>query len=97
MTETQTPWSRLSKKHTTWGELPDGETHGWIQWKGTEVCMDFHCKCGELTHIDGSFTYLIQCVHCKRIYWPDAHVKMLELEGEDRKDAEASESTVTSK
>lgn len=33
--------------------------HGWIQWKGTDVCMDFHCECGEANHYDGYFAYQI--------------------------------------
>lgn len=22
------------------------QPHGWIQWKGTNVCLDYHCVCG---------------------------------------------------
>lgn len=25
---------------------------GFIQWKGTDVCMDVYCKCGYHSHID---------------------------------------------
>jgi hypothetical protein len=43
-----------------WGMqvIPAG-SHGWIQWKGTDVCMDIHCECGTLSHIDGEFAYII--------------------------------------
>ena len=78
-------WHRLCAKYTNHGETP--APYGWLQWKGTDVCMDFHCKCGEQTHLDTDFTYLIQCGKCKRVYWPNAHVTMLELEGQDRIDA----------
>ena len=36
-----------------------------IQWKGTEVCMDCYCTCGDPFHIDGFFAMHVQCPHCK--------------------------------
>ena len=47
------------KIQETYGTQP----HGWIQWKGTNVCMDIHCKCGMLTHIDADFAYHVKCPH----------------------------------
>lgn len=41
-----------------------GEGSGWIQWKGTDVCMDVHCRCGAHGHLDASFTYFYRCVAC---------------------------------
>ena len=36
-----------------------------IQWKGTDLCMDFYCpSCGKHTHFDGEFAYYIQCPSC---------------------------------
>lgn len=35
-----------------------------IQWKGTNVCMDFHCECGEHLHFDGYFAYAVKCPSC---------------------------------
>lgn len=49
------------------GSIKDGP-HGWIQWKGTDVCIDIHCPCGEHSHYDGDFAYAIQCPHCEKIY-----------------------------
>lgn len=40
----------------------------WIQWKGTNVCMDIHCACGELLHLDAEFAYYIQCGECGQVY-----------------------------
>lgn len=40
------------------------QTHVFIQWKGTDVCMDFRCECGEDVHIDGMFVYAIECSKC---------------------------------
>lgn len=33
-----------------------------IQWKGTDVCLDFICgACHRSTHFDGMFAYALQC------------------------------------
>jgi len=87
-------WGRLVDKYIGVGKPKEG-AHGWIQWKGTDVCMDFHCVCGEHTHLDCDFTYLIQCGACKRVYWPNAHIQMTELTGDDLKDALESNPKVT--
>jgi hypothetical protein len=42
--------------------------HAFIQWKGTDVCMDFHCACGEHCHFDGDFAYAVQCPHCATVW-----------------------------
>jgi len=39
-----------------------------LQWKGTDACFDFHCKCGAQCHFDGDFAYYVECPHCNRIY-----------------------------
>jgi hypothetical protein len=36
-----------------------------IQWKGTNVCMDWTCPtCGENQHTDGDFCYYLRCCSC---------------------------------
>lgn len=41
------------------------EPHAFIQWKGTDVCMDFTCECGAADlHFDGYFAYVVQCPNC---------------------------------
>lgn len=44
-------------------------TGGWttfIQWKGTEVCMDWYCPaCGKHNHEDRDFMYEVECVDDK--------------------------------
>ena len=39
-----------------------------IQWKGTDVCMDFYCKCGAHCHFDGDFAYAVRCPHCHTVW-----------------------------
>ena len=32
-----------------------------IQYKGTDICLDFTCTCGEQGHFDGYFAYVLKC------------------------------------
>lgn len=63
---------------------PEGP-HGWIQWKGTNICMDIRCKCGTLTHVDADFLYHVKCGACGQVYECDGHVTLhpLNFEPED--------------
>lgn len=40
------------------------DPHGWIQWKGTDVCLDFKCTCGAHGHVDAEFAYIVKCGKC---------------------------------
>jgi len=40
-----------------------------IQWKGTDICMDFYCpECGTHSHVDGFFCFHVKCPYCQSIY-----------------------------
>ena len=39
-------------------------TSVFIQWKGTDVCLDFYCECGASGHLDGDFAYGLRCAEC---------------------------------
>lgn len=43
-------------------------THVFIQWKGTDVCLDFRCECGAYGHFDGGFAYALRCGSCHRAW-----------------------------
>lgn len=45
-----------------------------IQWKGTDVCMDFYCECGAHCHFDGDFAYAVKCPHCATIWEMPCHM-----------------------
>lgn len=46
----------------------DGEA-AFIQWKGTDVCMDLHCTvCQHHNHYDTDFAYYVQCAKCKTVF-----------------------------
>jgi hypothetical protein len=63
----------------------DDVTHAFIQWKGTDVCMDFYCSCGGYGHIDGMFAYYVKCADCGQVYASPAHISNFVplLEGEE--------------
>lgn len=53
---------------------------GFIQWKGTDVCLDFHCpKCCTHNHYDDYFAYTIQCGGCKTNFALSPKVEVVEL------------------
>ena len=49
---------------------------GWIQWKGTDVCVDLHCVCGHDDHHDGDFFYHWQCPECGVVYSVCGDIKL---------------------
>ena len=57
-----------------------GQPHGWIQWKGTDACLDFHCKCGAHLHFDETFLYHVKCGECNSYYMLSGYVEAIEIE-----------------
>jgi len=53
--------------------------YGFIQYKGTDVCMDVYCTCGNHGHFDGDFFYFWECSKCGRKYEVGCYVKMFEM------------------
>lgn len=56
---------------------------GWIQWKGTDVCIDLWCTCGKHSHYDGFFLYQWECSNCGAVYGLSPHVRLVKLEGDE--------------
>ena len=46
----------------------DTRPDAFIQWKGTDACLDLYCTCGEQFHFDGYFAYELTCGHCGQTY-----------------------------
>lgn len=61
----------------------EGSPHGWVQWKGTNVCMDVHCPCGQSTHIDDDFVYYVECGACGKRFMVNGHVELVPLTDEE--------------
>ncbi len=52
-----------------------------IQWKGTDVCLDFHCfKCNTFAHLDADFAYFLRCPTCGQHYAMPSVVSLLAVE-----------------
>ena len=60
--------------------------HGWIQWKGTDVCIDLHCKCGHHGHVDADFFYYYDCPKCHTKYAVGQNIKLIELNADQIKE-----------
>lgn len=77
--------SKIAKnKSEAWDiqDIKSNEPHGWIQWKGTDVCMDMYCKCGCHSHIDADFSYHVKCPECGTVYFCNGHIEFIELKEE---------------
>lgn len=58
----------------------DTDHEAFIQWKGTDVCMDLHCpKCKTHNHYDGFFAYVVECSGCQTQYLMRPHAEFAEL------------------
>lgn len=73
----------LSLNKNTISLNTEKDHHGWIQFKGTNICLDVHCKCGELSHIDGDFVYFLQCPSCGLIYELNGYIELIERDIKD--------------
>ncbi len=56
------------------------EPNVFIQWKGTDLCCDFHCECGAHRHIDADFVYAIECDACGAVYQMPHTVALVKVE-----------------
>lgn len=75
---------------------PRDGAHGLIQWKGTSVCMDVHCSCGEHCHIDAEFFYHYRCPNCQKVFTVGQNIKLIELTQEDIELGGIEEEQITS-
>lgn len=76
-------------------KVSDDEPHAWIQWKGTEACMDLHCACGAHGHIDGMFVYQVKCNDCGQHYAMGMNVVLAPMTEQQVADAKAAYPGVT--
>ncbi|SKX81211.1 Uncharacterised protein [Mycobacteroides abscessus subsp. bolletii] len=57
--------------------------YGWIQWKGTQVCIDLYCSCGACGHLDVDFMYQVKCESCGQHYAVGKRVVLAPMSAED--------------
>lgn len=66
-----------------------GQSRAWIQWKGTDVCMDVRCeRCGMSSHLDSEFAYFVECPGCHTRYACSPNIQLIELTPEESADVE---------
>jgi len=61
----------------------DPATSVFVQWKGTDVCLDFHCVCGMHGHVEGRFAYYLHCTSCGRTFEMPHTFALVEVDGWD--------------
>ncbi len=62
------------------GNLELSDPSIFIQWKGTDVCMDFWCECGAHHHVDADFVYSLRCGSCNAVYAMPSSVVLKRIE-----------------
>lgn len=74
---------------------PEGsDVEMFIQWKGTDVCLDLHCPCGYHGHLDADFTYHVRCGGCGAIYEMGTQVIAKRVESPDAETQEHARTAV---
>lgn len=63
-----------------WKDKP----HGWVQWKGTDACIDLYCQCGAHWHEDAEFLYEVKCPECGQWYATGCNVALIPMKGPRR-------------
>ena len=73
------PWDHSRHYNHIKQETELSEPYGWIQWKGTDVCIDLHCKCGAHWHLDADFAYTTICPRCQTLFSLGAFIKLVPI------------------
>ena len=60
----------------------ESDARMFIQWKGTDVCLDFSCVCGAQGHFDGDFAYGLRCFACGAVYEMGTQVIAKRVDGD---------------
>jgi hypothetical protein len=56
----------------------------WIQWKGTDVCMDVRCDCGAVSHVDADFAYYYRCPSCREVFRVGQSIRLYPMSPDER-------------
>lgn len=77
-------WSERLASESVKANGQDGTPRTFIQWKGTNICVDFECPCGRSAHMDTYFLYAVVCPDCGRRWELDPTLLVREVhEGEE--------------
>jgi len=74
--------------------FPGTDAETFIQWKGTQVCLDLYCSCSprEPRHFDADFAYYLRCPACGAVYETGTQLKMRRLAADEQPAMEPAES-----
>ena len=61
-------------------QFPGSDAECFIQWKGTDLCMDLRCRCGHTGHVDAPFAYHVRCPQCRQVYRMGTQVKLIAVD-----------------
>lgn len=61
----------------------EGQPYAFVQWKGTDACLDLRCKCGASGHLDADFTYAAKCAACGQLYELEPYVRLIETTADE--------------
>lgn len=83
------PGRPCSTVRGTFDQVPGSDAAMFIQWKGTDVCMDFQCSCAPddeayAFHFDGMFAYIVECPRCHTMYELGTQVRARRLSDDER-------------
>ena len=65
---------------------PPAGPFAFIQWKGTDACVDLTCACGAAGHLDGDFLYFVRCRACGAVYALRPYVDLVPVPPDDATD-----------
>lgn len=60
--------------------FPGTDAETFIQWKGTDVCLDFYCPCGAIGHVDADFACYVRCGGCGLVFELGTQVKAVRVD-----------------
>ena len=64
----------------------DSKLSGYIQYKGTDICIDLCCECGWNDHYDGYFCYGFTCPKCGQSYTLPDELNFTKVEVDSKND-----------
>lgn len=68
--------------------MSGSETDIFIQWKGTDACLELRCECGQTEHRDGMFLYHVKCIGCGSWYELPSAIHPRKLNPQEAKEIE---------
>lgn len=59
--------------------IPQAIPSGWVDFTQSEVCLEIYCVCGMVVHAVSQIQELVMCGVCKRKYFLNGHIQLIEV------------------